>query len=583
MTRGDGTAVGVRTAPLAETGGSRVKTFLAQILSGTQRRERIELGAGRVAAAVTHALLDRARRVSIRTRVVPHGAQAPRSSTLAAHLAYLQWPGAAGVGRPARIFDARTDAADAQAFAQRGRSDRHHFRFLVAPDDAGAMADLHAYARDLMADMEYHLDHQLDWIAVDHWVSEAPHLHVLVRGRTDEGRDFMLGREWVARVMRPRAEELATAELGLRSDFEVRSGLERSIDADRWTELDTAIRHLGDGAGMVTLGNAIGGRDAFIERLMTARLERLGRMLFASQIGSCRWMMAAEAEAALRDFASHNDIIRGMHRALRMHGAARAVTDFAIHDHAPPPVIGRLIMKGLHDELNEEGYAVIDAVDGGVHYVRFPDIAALEDPPLAAIVAVCRSGEDHGGPGLVVCSDLPLEAQVGAIGATWLDRQLAGPERADFAEDGFGRDVREAMAARIDLLASDGLAGSDGRGVASLRDLLATLRQREIGAAVAEVTRSMGLRHRPVSDGGLVTGVYRRRCDLASGRFAVIVDGEAFDLVPWQTALDGHRGRRVEGVMQGESVDWTFGRRRVSTQKEAPRLSGEIVAVPQRA
>src|SRR6185436_8237010 len=139
---------------------------------------------------------------------------------------------------------------------------------------------------------------------------------------------------------------------------------------------------------------------------------------------------------------------------------------------------------------------------------RFSDIAVLEDLPLAAIVAVCRSGEDRGGPGLVVCSDLPLEAQVGAIGATWLDRQLAGPERAELAEDGFGRDVREALAARIDRLASDGLAGGEGRGVASLRDLLATLRQREIAAAVAEITRSMGLRHRPVSEGALVTGVY---------------------------------------------------------------------------
>jgi type IV secretory pathway VirD2 relaxase len=571
MARGDTMAVGARVAPSGETGGSRVKTFLAQILSGTQRRERIELGGGRVAAAVTHALLDRARRVSIRTRVVQHGAGAPRSSTLSAHLAYLQWPGAAGVRRPARIFDARTDAADAEAFAERGRSDRHHFRFLIAPEDAGEIADLHAYARDLMADMEYHLDHQLNWIAVDHWAGEAPHLHVIVRGRTDEGRDFMLGREWVSRVMRPRAEELATAELGLRSNFEVRSALERNIDADRWTALDTAIRRLGDSTGIVTLGNAIGGRDALIERLMTARLERLARMLFASQVGSCRWMMAAEAEVALRGFASHNDIIRNMHRALRMHGAARAVTDFAIHDHAPPPVIGRLVMKGLHDELNEEGYAVIDGVDGGVHYVRFPDIAALEDPPLAAIVAVCRSGEDHGGPGLVVCSDLPLEAQVGAIGATWLDRQLAGPERAELAEDGFGRDVREASAARIDRLAGEGLAGSEGLGVASLHGLIATLRQREIAAAVAEITRSMGLRHRPVSEGGVVTGIYRRRCDLASGRFALIADGETFDLVPWQTALDRHRGRRVEGVVQGETVDWTFGRGRIPTQEVAPR------------
>jgi type IV secretory pathway VirD2 relaxase len=578
MTRGgDGTAVGDRTAALGETRESRVKKFLARILSGTRRRERIERGAGRVAAAVTLALFDRARRVGIRTRVVQHGAQVPHSSTLAAHLAYLQWPGAAADGRPATMFDARTDSADVQAFAQRGGADRYHFRFLIAPEDAGEMADLCGYARDLMADMEYRLGHRLDWMAVDHWAGEVPHLHVLVRGRTDEGRDFMLSREYVSRVMRPRAEELATTELGLRSDHEVRAALERNVDADRWTALDSAIRRRGDRTGIVELGLAAG-----VERLMMARLQRLARMGLASPVGRWRWMMAAEAEAALRDLATRNDIIRAMQRALRTRGITRALATFAIHDHAPPPVIGRLIMKGLHDELGEEGYAVIDGTDGGVHHVRFPDIAALEDPPVAAIVAVCRAGdEDRGGTGprLAVVSDLPLEAQVGAAGATWLDRQLAGQDCAELAEGGFGSDVRQALVARIERL-----TGCDSRCVVFPRDLLSTMRQREIDAAVAAIAYSTGLAHRPVAEGGLVSGLYRCRFDLASGRFALIQDGEAFALAPWQPALEGHRGRLVAGVIQGETVDWTPGPTDAPARVETPASSGDgvVLAAPQR-
>jgi len=61
--------------------------------------------------------------------------------------------------------------------------------------------------------------------------------------------------------------------------------------------------------------------------------------------------------------------------------------------------------------------------------------------------AELRQFEDARGRirlALATRSDLPLEAQVNASGATWLDRQLVGRDPAPLASGGFGREVRDA-------------------------------------------------------------------------------------------------------------------------------------------
>ena len=100
------------------------------------------------------------------------------------------------------MFDAERDDADHRAFAERCDEDRHHFRFIVSPDDATELSDLKTFTRDLMAHAERDLGTKLDWVAVDHWNTEHPHIHVIVRGRTDDGRDLVISRDYVPEGMR---------------------------------------------------------------------------------------------------------------------------------------------------------------------------------------------------------------------------------------------------------------------------------------------------------------------------------------------------------------------------------------------
>jgi hypothetical protein len=71
------------------------------------------------------------------------------------------------------------------------------------------------------------------------------------------------------------------------------------------------------------------------------------------------------------------------------------------------------------------------------------------------------------------------------------------------------------------------------------------------------------LAYQPAVEGEHVSGVYRQRVTLASGRYTMIDDGLGFQLVPWWPALEKELGREVRGIMApGGNVEWSFGRKR---------------------
>jgi type IV secretory pathway VirD2 relaxase len=523
-------------------------------------------GRGRAAAAAL-ALRSLQRRVVIKARVVRQRGVRFRSAPLAKHLSYLQRDGVTRDGTDARLFDARGDTADVSAFAERCADDRHHFRFIVSPEDAPEMADLRAFTRDLMARASQDLGTPIDWVAVDHWNTDQHHVHVLARGVDQDGADLVISREYISRGFRARAEDLVGLELGPRSEQAIRSGLEREVGAERWTGLDRALRTAADeGAGVVDLRpGSDASPDGDLRRLMIGRAQVLERLGLADQAGPAQWTLRPDAEATLRAMADRGDVIRTMHRALARGGREPDTGAFAIHGEDQPSVLGRLADRGLQDELKGSAYVVIEGVDGRAHHVRFGSLEATGDAAVGAVVEV-RPFDGQDGQrrvSLAVRSDLPLEAQVRSSGATWLDRTLIAREPIALAGSGFGAEVRDALAKRADHLAAEGLAIRQGAHTVFARDLLDTLRRREIDAASVKLSAETGLPWVRSAEGEHVAGVYRQRMQLASGRFAMIDSGLGFALVPWKSALEAHVGRHVSGVVQpGGSVSWSFGRTR---------------------
>jgi type IV secretory pathway VirD2 relaxase len=518
-------------------------------------------GRGR-SAALAARFRPNARRVVIKARVVRHSGARFRAAPLARHVAYLKRDGVTRDGRDASLFDAGSDSADGDAFAGHAEGDRHHFRFIVSPEDAADLADLRTFTRELMADVARDLGTGLEWVAVDHWNTDNPHVHILVRGVTDDGTDLVIDKDYISRGMRARAEDRATLELGPRSAREIGAALDREIDADRWTSLDQRLQQMADDAGGV-IDLRPGADSEPGRRRLLGRAAKLDRMGLAENVGPAVWALKPDVEQTLRALGDRGDIIKTMHRAMSISLGANDAARFAVHDSASrDSVIGRLVERGLHDELAGQAYAIVDGIDGRVHHVRFDDIDMTGDGKPGSIVELRHWTDRRGADrlSLSVRSDLSLSEQVRARGATWLDRQLVARDPAD-SNAGFGREVRNAMDRRADILVGEGLAHRQGRRLVLSPGLIDTLRARELTEAVTAIEATTGVAHRPSAAGDAVSGIYRERITLSSGRFALIDDGLGFQLVPWRPAIEAQVGRHINGVMgPGGSVDWTLGR-----------------------
>jgi len=113
---------------------------------------------------------------------------------------------------------------------------------------------------------------------------------------------------------------------------------------------------------------------------------------------------------------------------------------------------------------------------------------------------------------------------------------------------------------QADHLVEQDLAQRQGQRVIFARDLINTLRRRELDEAAAKLSADTGLAYRPYAEGEHVSGVYRQRVTLASRRFAMIYNGLGFQLVQWRPALEQWLGQQVSGTLTPRrGVDWVSG------------------------
>ncbi|HBN8621755.1 TPA: relaxase/mobilization nuclease and DUF3363 domain-containing protein [Pseudomonas aeruginosa] len=601
------------------------------------QRPGSRLGRGHTAARFAGAkLTSMSRRVTIKTLLVNQRNASPQS--LAKHLRYIERDGAGRDGEPGRAYGPQIDDADLDAFKERANDDRHHFRFIVSPEDGAELDDLRTYTRHLMNRMEADLGTRLDWAAVDHWNTDNPHTHLIVRGRDDTGKDLIIAGDYIAHGFRHRAAELATEWLGPRTELEIQQTLQREVEQERWTSLDRTLQREAGEDGRVQIERFNEPRLQRQRLLLIGRLQRLQRLGLADETQPGTWAVHADAEKTLRALGERGDIIRTMQRA--MSGQPRELAVFEPGDDGRT-ILGRVAAKGLADELRDRGYLVIDGVDGKAHYVALNARDELANYPTGAVVEVRGSNEvraadkniaalasdglyraDHhlaieqgrakpgrdpqevvaahvrrlealrragivervadglwkvpddlaergrqndaqrlGGVAVELKSHLPIERQARVIGATWLDQQLIGGGKG-LGDLGFGGETKEALQQRADFLEEQGLAQRRGQRVILARNLLGTLRNRELAKAAKDIAAEIGLAHRPVTDGQRVAGIYRRSLMLASGHYAMLDDGMGFSLVPWKPVIEQRLGQRLAATVRGGGVAWEIGRQR---------------------
>ncbi len=644
-----------RLGRMRARGKSRGKKYLHRILAaanlagvtvgGPKRRTRFDgsrigrgSGVGRVLGSRDKFAAFRQRRVIVKSRIVKlagKGAQAAR-----AHLRYVERDGTTRDGGRGQLYGAESDEVDGKSFLVRGEGDRHQFRFIVSPEDGAEYDDLKSLTRRLMARMEDDLGTTLDWVAVDHFNTGHPHTHIVVRGKDDRGKDLIIAREYITGGMRERAAELVDLDLGPCSAEAIQDRLRSEIEQERLTSIDRALLREADADTLVSAA----ARSALDQTLRIGRLRKLERLGLAEPVGATHWRLVPGAAETLRRMGERGDIIRTMQRAFAENGRAPALVDQAIYDAAtaPQPIVGRILKRGLSDEIDDRHFVLVEATDGRTHYVDIGKGENLDSHSIGAIVrieaarvtvrdsdrvvaevAAANGGrydvdlhlrhdpaateafaETHvrrleairrltGGatreadgswaiapdhleraatyeqmrsrdrPVVVeTLSAERLEHLVDVDAATWLDQELVAADPVPLRDAGFGRDVREAQARRRQWLVAQQLGQeTDGQFVAPTH-MIDTLRRREIMRIGGILSEELGTPFAEARTGEQVRGVFRRRVDLVSGRYALVERARDFTLVPWRPVLDRQLGKDVAGVVRGDSVSWAFGRGR---------------------
>ena len=386
--------------------GKQARRYLARVVAAAIRStetgsirsrrfdgSRIGRGAsiGRLLSTRDRQAAYRTRRVVVKTRLARVGMKG--IGVARAHLRYIQRDGVTRDGDPGQLYSADKDIADGKAFLERCDGDRHQFRFIVSAEDGAEYPDLKPFIRRLMGRLEEDLGTRLDWVAVDHFNTGHPHSHVVLRGVDDTGKNLIIAREYISHGIRERAAELVTLDLGPRTTQEIESKLRLEVGEDRLTSIDRRLIREMDADRVVSSAH----RDPFQQALRAGRLQKLGSLGLADSLDGGRWQLADGIEQTLRRLAERSDVIRTMQWALKEKGLSRPWLDraeFTAGDPEAPPLIGRVVMRGLADEHRDRHYLIVDGVDGHAHYV---DIGLGEHiEPVAEGTIVRISGRGLG-------------------------------------------------------------------------------------------------------------------------------------------------------------------------------------------
>lgn len=581
----------------------------------------------------------RQRRVIVKARIVRFTGKGKANA--AAHLRYIQREGVSRDGDRGQLYNAEHDRTEGREFLNRAEGDRHQFRFIVAPEDGIEYEELKTFTRNLMRQMEQDLGTELDWVAADHFNTGHPHVHIMLRGMDDKGKDLILAKNYMTVGIRERAAELVNLDLGPRSDLEIDRQLRMEMTAERLTSLDKQLLALDPEQRLA----APFVEETHRQTLLMGRLKHLERLGLAEESRPGIWHLDDGIEDTLRRMGERGDIIKTMHREIAERKIARSPIDYSIYDPTAPetkPVLGRIIARGLSDELNDRHYLVVDSVDGRALYIEIGRGDLTGPTPEGSIINVTPKSQeprqaDHtiaevaaanGGrytPSLHVeydqratydyaethvrrleairktmdnikrepngtwiiepdhldrvrayertlarrspvvvekLSNLSIEQQITADGATWLDRQLLTGYTEPPRDSGFGRELKDAFAKRQEWLVEQGLAQRQQEEILYNKNMLAVLQQQELKRIAGDIAKQTGREYTAAFVGNHIEGTIGKILELASGKFSVIENSREFSLVPWRPILEKNIGRYVSGRVREGGIDWEIGRQR---------------------
>ena len=283
-----------------------------------------------------------------------------------AHGRYIARESARREQGPDASFDEHGNSSDiASRTGQWQRAgDERLWKLIISPE-FGDRTDLQRLTDGLMKRMEQDLGTQLEWVAVCHFNTDNPHVHVALRGVRDNGQPLSLDHDYVKSGIRSVVENLCTRQLGYRTEHDVIEAQRREVPQHRFTSLDRMIAR--NSTRDVQSEFFTVDRDLAEPRnlFVAARLRALEGMGLARPEGTGRWSVRRDFGTALRAMQRVAD----RQKTLASHGVP--VSDprlpLRMDDLRNVRLLeGRVLSHG-EDEGTGRSYMMLEGTDAQVH------------------------------------------------------------------------------------------------------------------------------------------------------------------------------------------------------------------------
>lgn len=276
-----------------------------------------------------------------------------------------QDPSRAGFGHAGRDVDVAETLREWQE-----SGDERLWKIIISPE-FGERLDLERLTRDIVKQAERELGTPLEWVAVTHFNTEHPHVHLVVRGLRADGAPLTLPRAYVQHGLRQAAGKVCTLQLGPRTELDAIAAEEREVSERRYTSLDRAIERLAlDGSDSRFLHIKAAPLAADVrQQHVTSRLAALQTMGLAKPVAANEWRVRRDFQTVLRAMQKAND------RQKMLAGKGSLLSDERLqivvtNARNVRELQGRVLTHG-EEEQGSRHYMLLEGTDARVHLLYY--------------------------------------------------------------------------------------------------------------------------------------------------------------------------------------------------------------------
>lgn len=284
---------------------------------------------------------------------------------------YLARQGAQLDGRPAYGFNAEDEELNLSQTLNnwQEKGDLRMWKVIISPEMAHKL-DLKEHVVAVMSHVQKDLGVGMEWVAVGHYNTDNPHVHVVIRGVDKEGKELRMPKEYFTQGFRLRSAQEATRVLGYRLEQDVLLRRELGIKSFHITELDREIERRLTQDRFINLKADTS--NAFVyerELQLKSRLMFLEEKGLAKVDSSVSWYVQPGFIDYLKYVQTQHDLIKTKNKHIHNISNPNLPVVKDNLENIGDKLVGKIIGMDFDEFHYEARYMLIEGVDNKIHYV----------------------------------------------------------------------------------------------------------------------------------------------------------------------------------------------------------------------